>query len=419
MELQRILASDTRSATERATALFGHDVLVISNHRVNGQTELVVAVDLDEKALLARTESALVAGTTFSSHLSSIQGQTQAKEAKPSLQPSLRSVEEEKEYLHTREIIDLIRKEFASLRRELVLNQYAKGWPTNITPSEALNPLFTSLTESGMPLGLRTLLLDSIKEMTNEQDALFAIKEQLSQSLARPLAPIPQTGIHLIAGPSGAGKTLMAARLASNASAKLGPKQVAIISYSDLRFGAWSQTQLLAAQIGVDCFRADDAATLELLLNELSQRSLVLIDTPGHQMAERISEVTSLRPDCICHAIVPADASSASLKKLADTEAVNWQSLMISKVDESVHAWPLLEFMCHNSLRISVGSDGDHLSNLKCDLTTDLLVNKAVANFNHLSPIEMPVRIQTRPEEQLPLKVFATGAPRGLRGPFN
>ena len=419
MELQRILASDTRSATERATALFGHDVLVISNHRVNGQTELVVAVDLDEKALLARTELAVVTSTTFSSHLSNIQGQAQAKEPKPSLQPSLRSVEEEKEYLHTREIIDLIRKEFASLRRELVLNQYAKGWPSNITPSEVLNPLFASLTESGMPLGLRTLLLDSIKEMTNEQDALLAIKEQLSQSLARPLAPIPQSGIHLIAGPSGAGKTLMAARLASNASAKLGPKQVAIISYSDLRFGAWSQTQLLAAQIGVDCFRADDVATLELLLNELSQRSLVLIDTPGHQMAERISEVTGLRPDCICHAIVPADASSASLKKLADTEAVNWQSLMISKVDESVHAWPLLEFMCHNSLRISVGSDGDHLSNLKCDLTTDLLVNKAVANFNHLSPIETPVRIQTRPEEQLPLKVFATGAPRGLRGPFN
>ena len=419
MELQRILASDTRSATERATALFGHDVLVISNHRVNGQTELVVAVDLDEKALLARTELAVVTSTTFSSHLSNIQGQAQAKEPKPSLQPSLRSVEEEKEYLHTREIIDLIRKEFASLRRELALNQYAKGWPSNITPSEVLNPLFTSLTESGMPLGLRTLLLDSIKEMTNEQDALLAIKEQLCQSLARPLAPIPQTGIHLIAGPSGAGKTLMAARLASNASAKLGPKQVAIISYSDLRFGAWSQTQLLAAQIGVDCFRADDVATLELLLNELSQRSLLLIDTPGHQMAERISEVTSLRPDCICHAIVPADASSASLKKLADTEAVNWQSLMISKVDESVHAWPLLEFMCHNSLRISVGSDGDHLSNLKCDLTTDLLVNKAVANFSHLPPKQTPARIQARPDENLPFKVFATGAPRGLRGPFN
>ena len=419
MELQRILAPDTRSATERATALFGHDVLVISNHRVNGQTELVVAVDLDEKGLLARTELVVSASKSFSSHLSNIQDQTNSIETQTAISKNLRSTEDDKEYLRSREVIDLIRKEFAALRRELVINQYAKGWSSDITPSEQLNPLFTSLTESGMPLGLRTLLLDSIKEMTNEQDALFAIKEQLSQSLARPLAPIPQSGIHLIAGPSGAGKTLMAARLASNASAKLGPKQVAIISYRDLRFGAWSQTQLLAAQIGVDCFRADDTATLELLLNELSQRSLVLIDTPGFQMVERIAEVKSLCPDCICHAIMPADASSASLKKLAATEEVNWQSLMISKVDESVHAWPLLEFMCHNSLRISVGSDGDHLSNLKCDLTTDLLVNKAVANFSHIPPKQTHARIQTRPEEHLPFKVFATGAPRGLRGPFN
>lgn len=419
MELQRILASDTRSAAERATALFGHDVLVISNHRVNGQTELVVAVDLDEKGLLARTELAVSAGKSFSSHLTSIQLQTNSIETQTSINKSPRSAEDEKEYLRSKEVIDLIKKEFAALRRELVLNQYAKGWPSDITPSEELNPLFTSLTESGMPLGLRTLLLDSIKDMTNEQDALLAIKEQLIQSLARPLAPIPQNGIHLIAGPSGAGKTLMAARLASNASAKLGPKQVAIISYMDLRFGAWSQTQLLAAQIGVDCFRADNPATLELLLSELSQRSLVLIDTPGFQMFERISEVKSLCPDCVCHAIMPADASSASLKKLASAEEVNWQSLMISKVDESVHAWPLLEFMCHNSLRISVGSDGDHLSNLKCDLTTDLLINKAVANFSHLPPKQTPARIQARPEEHLPFKVFATGAPRGLRGPFN
>ena len=419
MELQRILAPDTRSATERATALFGHDVLVISNHRVNGQTELVVAVDLDEKTLLSRSEVAEPGTQTFSSHLISIQGQMTANEAKYSATQIPRTDSEEQEYLRSREIIDLIRQEFADLRRELALNKYAKGWPTNITPNDELNPLFTSLSQSGMPLGLRALLLDSMKDLTNEEDALLAIKEQLSQSLSRPLAPIPQSGVHLIAGPSGAGKTLMAARLASNASAKLGPKQVAIISYRDLRFGAWSQTQLLAAQIGVDCFRADDQSTLELLLNELSARGLVIIDTPGFQMIERITEVKTLCPDCVCHAIMPADASSAALEKIASAEDVNWQSLMISKVDESLHAWPLLEFMCHNSLRISVGSDGDHLSNLKCDITTDLLVNKAIANFTHTPPKQMLARIQTRPEESIPFKVFAAGAPRGLRGPFN
>jgi flagellar biosynthesis protein FlhF len=44
MELKRILARDTKTANERAIALYGRNVLVISNHTVGGQTELVVAV---------------------------------------------------------------------------------------------------------------------------------------------------------------------------------------------------------------------------------------------------------------------------------------------------------------------------------------------------------------------------------------
>ena len=42
MQLKRILARDTRTATDKAIALYGDDVLIISNHMVNGQTELVV-----------------------------------------------------------------------------------------------------------------------------------------------------------------------------------------------------------------------------------------------------------------------------------------------------------------------------------------------------------------------------------------
>ena len=46
MEIQRILARDTKSATDKAIAQFGPDVLIISNNRVNGQTELLVAADI-------------------------------------------------------------------------------------------------------------------------------------------------------------------------------------------------------------------------------------------------------------------------------------------------------------------------------------------------------------------------------------
>ncbi len=46
MEIQRILARDTKTATDKAIAQFGPDVLIISNNRVNGQTELLVAADI-------------------------------------------------------------------------------------------------------------------------------------------------------------------------------------------------------------------------------------------------------------------------------------------------------------------------------------------------------------------------------------
>lgn len=47
MKLQRILAKDSRSANEQAIAQYGRDVLIVSNSRVNGMTELIVAVDVE------------------------------------------------------------------------------------------------------------------------------------------------------------------------------------------------------------------------------------------------------------------------------------------------------------------------------------------------------------------------------------
>ena len=48
MELKRILAKDIKAANDKAVALYGPDVLVISSARVRGQTELIVAVDIPE-----------------------------------------------------------------------------------------------------------------------------------------------------------------------------------------------------------------------------------------------------------------------------------------------------------------------------------------------------------------------------------
>ena len=114
---------------------------------------------------------------------------------------------------------------------------------------------------------------------------------------------------------------------------------------------------MLASQLGIDSFRAGDAGTLALLLNELSQRKLVLIDTPGVQMNERVAEVLLIQAGCGCHAVVPADASTATLAKLISS-GIAWNSLLVSKVDESSQPWPLLHFLSNNLVGLSGASDG-------------------------------------------------------------
>jgi flagellar biosynthesis GTPase FlhF len=277
-----------------------------------------------------------------------------------------------------------------------------------------------SLAEAGMPTAMRTLFLDTIKNMSSEEEALIAIQAQLVHSLERPTVPVPETGVHLIAGPSGAGKTLMTARLASRAGARIGAHNVAIISYQDGRLGAWSQTQMLSAQIGVDCFRAEDPAKLDLLLEELSRRGLIIIDTPGVQMGTRISEVLALCPGCLCHAIVPADASQATLKRVLISSGVSWQSFMLSKLDESAQAWPLLQYMCNNLLSFSSASDGNRITDLRCDVTPGVLVELAIANLTSRAPVQqIPIRKQMQFAVSSSHRLFTQGSPRGLRGPFN
>jgi len=200
-------------------------------------------------------------------------------------------------------------------------------------------------------------------------------------------APTPMTGVHALAGPSGSGKSLMIARLAHAASVQHGCEQVMVISFQDQRAGAWNQTQLLSAQSGVDCFRATSAATLKLLLEEHAGRQLVLIDTPGVQMNERLADLRAIHANIQCHAVVPADASAASLRRVFDNTDNVWASLMLSKLDEASQPWALLQYLTEKTLGVSVASRGDRTADLVQDVVMSDVVQRALENLP-LTPCE-------------------------------
>ena len=422
MELKRILARDTRSAMEQAIQTYGPDVLVISNHQIGAQTELVVAIELPEADMPAALGSADAsssvatsspapatvpaassfrqtldaashtrpeASPTVSAEPVSLVAAAPAAVATPAPSaPAMSTAEQDaRDYLRSREIVDLVRDEIAALRREFRMRQQSSAWQAQVHFAPAVTPLVQALQEAGMPGALRTLLLDSLSQCSDAHQGLQAMREQLCHHLQRPRAALPSQGLHLLAGPSGAGKTLMTARLAQ-LGAQAGCEQVAIISYQDVRAGAWSQTQMLASQLGIDAFRAGDAQNLRLLVNELSSRRLVLIDTAGVQMADHVTQIMAQAPSCQAHAVLPADASSATLQRVLGL-GLPFHSLLLTKIDEASSPWSLLQFLGDNQLSIAGASCGSRLSDLMQDFPIEQLVDLALAPLT--AALDLPV----------------------------
>ena len=395
MELKRILARDTRSATEKAMALYGPDVLIISNQRGEGQTELIVALEVaeaspeelmqDEEQATPAVQQPAVSQTKrlsstpssvnqpFSDHLHHLlkpgaqaAAKSDVKLGSPLAEKSTTEhlLTQGREQVRSQEIVSLVREELAALRQEFRLSQQTASWQMNQYWPAHIQPLVEAMAEAGVPTALRALLQEGLREQPSLDSALSSIRSQLTHNLERPQEGFPNRGVQVMAGLSGSGKSLMVAKAAQQVAMQFGAEYVAVVSYHDMRAGAWAQTQMLCAQLGVECFRAADTETLSLLLSELSTRRLILIDTPGVQMNERLAEIVQVCPEAGLHAVVPADASGVSLSRIMLKSNLTWQSLMISKLDESNAPWPLIQFLIAEGAQcvVSAGGGSDRVS---------------------------------------------------------
>jgi flagellar biosynthesis GTPase FlhF len=415
MELKRILARDTRSATEKAMAMFGPDVLIISNHRVEGQTELIVALDVAEASLdemletdaeeqsqesnsvtvtakgprqrLSSTPSSV--SSPFSDHLHQLlqpaSRMAQQAEAEPIAHASTEHLlTQGREQVRSQEIVSLVREELAALRQEFRLSQQTANWQMNQYWPAHIQPLVQAMTEATVPTALRALLQEGLREQPTLDSALDSIRAQLTHNLERPQEGFPNKGVHVMAGLSGSGKTLMVAKAAQQVALHYGTEYVAVVSYHDMRAGAWSQTQMLCAQLGVDCFRAGSPETLKLLLDELSPRRMIVIDTPGVQMSERLAEILQVCPEAGLHAVVPADSSAVTLSRIMLKSKLPWQSLMISKLDEANSPWPLIQFLIAEGAQcvVSAGGGSDNISDGLKSSGLQKLINMAMTQLN-------------------------------------
>ena len=144
--------------------------------------------------------------------------------------------------------------------------------------------LMHKLIRAGYSPTLARTILERLPEENNAADALQWIMDVLERNLKTDAAALPlheEGGAYALVGATGVGKTTTAAKLAGLCARAHGAASVGLITLDTYRVGAHEQLRAYGRMLGVVAHLAHDQAALQDLLNLLSNKKMILVDTTG------------------------------------------------------------------------------------------------------------------------------------------
>ncbi len=144
----------------------------------------------------------------------------------------------------------------------------------------------------------------------------------------------------LLAGPPGAGKTTMLAKLAVTRGVAA-RRSMALLSMDDFRIAGAEQLRSYATILGAGFQALDSLSGLAQALEEYQGKRLVLIDTPGYgprdmDRAAELAGFVASRPDISTHLVLMATMKAADLMRVAERfEVFRPASVLFTRLDEA------------------------------------------------------------------------------------
>jgi hypothetical protein len=381
MELQRILAKDTQEAMAKVHALYGNDALVISNKKARKQTEVIVAIDVAAKANETSTSLNSNKSRIFNTAKSNEPSFNEVIESKIFNSPAVLESKsttrsptdavmpthnilcdedisslQDREYLKTRELVDLVKKELSAMRRELKISQQLETSQTLDKMTPELGSLISSLDAAGIPAPLRILVSNLIAKESEVNSAIKLISKSLGSAIKHNPLIKDMKGIHVIAGRSSSENALMSLRLAKQKSPEYSGQGICIINYSSEQTKGWSQTQILGLQSGIKTYHAGTPSALSHVIAGLEEPKLIIIETSGIDLQNQLTEICTEFPSAKKHLLLPADASEVSVNRYLKRDRISWDSVMLNQLDRDIHPWPIINALMATGNAISVAS---------------------------------------------------------------
>jgi len=253
------------------------------------------------------------------------------------------------------------------------------------SPSQA--HLAQKLLDGGFSPALIRKLLDGmptdvIAGAANESDWAATVLERNLLTGEADAAIEDQGGVFALVGSTGVGKTTTTAKLAAAFATKHGASNLGLITLDAYRIGAHEQLRAYGRILGVPVHTAHDRAALEDLLDLLSAKKLVLIDTAG--MAQRDSRTRELL-DMLAHPsirrllVVNAAAQGETIEDvLVSYRAASASGVVLSKLDEAVKLGPALDAVIRHRLKVVGVANGQRVPEDWHRLSAQALVHRAL-----------------------------------------
>jgi flagellar biosynthesis protein FlhF len=191
-----------------------------------------------------------------------------------------------------------------------------------------------------------------------------------------------QGGVYALIGSTGVGKTTSTAKLAAAFATKHGASNLGLITLDAYRVGAHEQLRAYGRILGVPVHTAHDRTALEDLLDLLSAKKMVLIDTAG--VAQRDSRTKELL-EMLGHRsinrllVVNAAVQGETIDDvMVSYRAAACRGIVLSKLDEAVKLAPALDAAIRHRLKVVAIANGQRVPEDWHRLSAQALVHRAL-----------------------------------------
>ncbi|OUS11510.1 flagellar biosynthesis protein FlhF [Gammaproteobacteria bacterium 53_120_T64] len=374
MKIKRFTADTMREAIRSVRDTWGPDAVILSNKKLGNGVEITAAIDFEIEEVeqlaseTAHTPSDSVALSPAPRPDTAAQRQVPTPEqAPPSLQSHLLKARASSAHRATTgsdEISDL-RREISDLRGLI------EGELTQMSWREIgrHKPHKAALMRRLASLGLKRELCTTLATQGTVPDDAEAAWKQALLDLAGMLTEgdhdlLAQGGTYAIIGSTGVGKTTTVAKLAAQYALRHGADKIGLITTDCFRIGGVDQLSTFGELLDIPVFLATDRLELSDILDQLSSKELVLIDTAGMsqrdiELSKQLATLVGAGHDIQFYLTLSATAQQAITAEIMSVFSdIKLAGTVVTKVDEAASLGGVLNALIKHQLPTFFISNG-------------------------------------------------------------